>query len=88
MTPKCTNTYFEHLKASSTTKDVISKRQVAIERSHLVVLNLRLERSHIVMNPCSDEEDKHLKIYKNKSLIPYTFVLVLILPHPHLFTST
>lgn len=46
------------------------------------VLNLRLERSHIVMNPHSDEEDRHQKIYKNTSFIPYTFMLFVSSPTP------
>lgn len=43
--------------------------------------NLRLERSHIVMTPCSDEKDRHQKICKNKSFHPlHFFMLIGILP--------
>lgn len=34
------------------------------------------------MNPHSDEEDRHQKIYKNTSFIPYTFMLFVSSPTP------
>lgn len=43
--------------------------------------NLRLERSHIVKNLCSDEK-RHQKMYKNKSFIPFSFILIDILSPP------
>lgn len=48
----------------SSLKYVISKTHVEVKGSHLFVLSLRLEKSHILMNPCSDEYDRRQKIVK------------------------
>lgn len=77
---KCTNTHFWILE------NLFShRRQDFLEASgdwkELLSSNLRLERSHIVKNLRSDEK-RHQKMYKNKSFIPFSFILTDILSPP------